>query len=444
MMQFQFQLDGGDLNSNRWAFENGHIEGGLQIFVDGQVYLDELYVNVVELAIQIGKWLDSVRHGVVRDFVYDSLDYGDSMLRFFIRQDGVLLFSSLQKSEQPKLPIETVEKAVMRYLVALNRELHEIGYVQNLDCFLHSNLSENKKALMLFEQNEYAEAFALLKKLAEESPSVQSLNNLAWMYLREEEEMDEAEKVLEQVVKLHPQSPFPYMMLGEIALHKCQFERAKTYLEIALAHGYTEEAMYNLAMAHFKLGEYKQAAQQFAKSIGDSGMAQLHQVVAWMYAGEQEKAKGLLDDWDEEAYDYTEAIEIADVYLEMQHYDEACKQFEKEWQSSINSPYIVSRFAYTLWQLGDAEACQSIIQQASLETWKVIDEEHEEECDEHWTVQDKEERIEELTQEKRVLDTLFDRLQNGYVPVFEYDMYPMGGCQLFGCPQHGNAEYKGA
>ena len=297
---------------------------------------------------------------------------------------------------------------------------------------------------MLFEQNEYIKAFAILKKLAEEFPSVQSLNNVAWMYLHEEEEMDEAEKVLEQAIKLHPQSPFPYMMLGEIALHKRRFECAKTYLEIALVHGYTEEAMYNLAITHFKLGEYRKAAQQFAKSIGGSGMAQLHQVVAWMYAGEQEKAKRLLDDWDEEAYDYTGAIEIADVYLEMQHYEEACKQFEKEWQSSINSPYIVSRFAYTMWQLGDVEACQSIIQQASLETGKVIDEVQREECDEHWTVQDKEEQIEELTQEKRVLDALFDRLQNGFVPVFEYDMYQMGGCQLFGCPQHGNAEYEEA
>ena len=153
MLQFQFQLDGEHLNGNRWAFENGHIEGGLQIFVEGQVYLEESYVNVVELAIQLGKWLDSVRHGVVRDFVYDSLDQGESMLRFFIQQDGVLLFSPFQKIEPPALPIETVEKAVMRYLAALNRELHEIGYVQNLDRFLHNNLSENTKALMLFEQN---------------------------------------------------------------------------------------------------------------------------------------------------------------------------------------------------------------------------------------------------------------------------------------------------
>ena len=37
-----------------------------------------------------------------------------------------------------------------------------------------------------------------------------------------------------------------------------------------------------------------------------------------------------------------------------------------------------------------------------------------------------------------------ERLQNGFKPTFEYEMYPMGGCQLFGCIQHGNPEYEGA
>lgn len=108
--------------------------------------------------------------------------------------------------EVPPLPIETVKNAVMRYLVALNVKLHEIDYMQKLDSFIYNNLSENAKAIMLFEQNEYAEALALFKKLAEDCPSVQSFNNLAWIYLREEEEMDEAEKLLKQVLNLNPQS----------------------------------------------------------------------------------------------------------------------------------------------------------------------------------------------------------------------------------------------
>ena len=67
-----------------------------------------------------------------------------------------------------------------------------------------------------------------------------------------------------------------------------------------------------------------------------------------------------------------------------------------------------------------------------------------EEIDEHWTAEDKAERILELNEQKQTLEALWERLENGYVPDFEYDMYPMGGCQLFGCMQHGNPEYEGA
>ena len=443
VMIVQFQLEGEHLNSNPWAVENGYIEVDLQIYVEGQVYFEGAYMNVVELEFQLGKWLDSVQHGVLRNFVYDSIDSEESLLQFFVQQESVQVYSPIRKMELPPLPIKKVKNAVLRFLVALNEKLHEIDYVQKLDRFLYNNVTENTKAIMLFEQNDYTQAFALFKKLAQETPSVQSLNNLAWMYLREEEEMDEAEKLLTRVLELQSQSPFPYMMLGEIALHKHQFEQAKAYLKIALTHGFTEEATYNLAMAYFQLEEYEQAAKTFASCVGDSGITQLHEVVAWMYAGERRKAKALLDGWNEDAYDYTEAIEIADVYVELQCYAEAREQFEKEWHSYVNTPYIISRFAYTLLNLGDVEACQSLIQQAVYKTLEEMADVQQEELDEHWTAQDKAERIEELTAQKQELETLLSRLQKGYVPIFEYDMYPNGGCQLFGCLQHGHVEYEG-
>ena len=68
-MKFQFQLEGEHLNSNQWAYDNGYIEGDLQIFVNGGLYLAYSHMNVVELAIQLGKWFDSFRHGVTRDFI---------------------------------------------------------------------------------------------------------------------------------------------------------------------------------------------------------------------------------------------------------------------------------------------------------------------------------------------------------------------------------------
>ena len=78
-MKFQFQLEGEHLNSNQWAYDNGYIEGDLQIYVNGAIYLAYSYMNVVELAIQLGKWLDSICHGVRRDLIYESIDYDDTV-----------------------------------------------------------------------------------------------------------------------------------------------------------------------------------------------------------------------------------------------------------------------------------------------------------------------------------------------------------------------------
>lgn len=304
-------------------------------------------------------------------------------------------------------------------------------------------LSANQKAIMLFEQNAYDEALMLFQKLAHDAPSVQSLNNLAWMFLREEEDRGEAKRLLQQVLAYKPQSPFPYMMLGEIALHQQRYEEAKNDLQQALIFSDTEEATYNLAMAHFQLGAYEQAATTFAQCKGDSGIPQLDEVVSWMYAGEHEKARTLLESWNEEADDYTGAIEIADVYVELGCYSEARVQFEKEWKRYVTSPYIVSRFAYTLWQIADKEACYMLIQQAIQQSKEELTDEQQRELDEHWTAQDRDERIVELTRQQQTLEALWKRLKNGYVPEFEYDMYPSGGCQLFGCRQHGNLEYEG-
>lgn len=443
-MKFQFELKGEQFNPNEWASDNCHLVGDLQIYVDGQLYFTETHITIVGLAKELGKWLAAMQHDLRCNFIYYLIDRDEPILLFDIQQDRMKLHSPIEQFEPPALPVETVKYAVLRFLVALNEQLHKIDYIEKLDRFLTGVVTENTKAILLLEQNEYEESLALFKKLAEEAPSVQSLNNYAWMFLREEEDRDEAERLLQQVLAFEPQSSFPYMMLGEIAIHKQQYEEAKSYLQQALSFSETEEATYNLALAHFQLGAYEQAAQTFALCVGDSGLTQLNEVVSWVYAGMHDKAKALLEGWNAEADDYTGAIEIADVYMELGQFVEAREQFEKEWNSYYTSPYIVSRFAYALWQLQDKDACHSIIQHAIQQNKEEIKDEQQAELDEHWTAQDRDERIVELTRQQQTLEALSDKLQNGYVPAFEYDIYPMGGCQLFGCVQHGNLEYKGA
>lgn len=100
-------------------------------------------------------------------------------------------------------------------------------------------------------------------------------------------------------------------------------------------------------------------------------MVRLYEVVSRIRIGESEVAKILLDAWNEEADDYTGAIEIADVYIEINCFEEACLKFEKEWESYYCMPYIVSRYAYTLLQLGKVEACKEIINLNTIFTQQV-------------------------------------------------------------------------
>lgn len=441
-MIFQFKLEGEHLNRSQCGNDHGYIEGDLQIYVDGRVYFEEQSMNVMELAIRLTKWSGEVQQGNVCDFIYDSIDYEDSILQFIIEKNELSIHSPIGKFEPLTLQVETVKHAVIRFLVALNVQLHRIHSVNHLDGFLLETLSENRRAIMLFEQNEYDEALALFKRLANETPSVQSLNNLAYMVLREEEDRVEAERLLLQVLTLEPQSPFPLIMLGEIALHNEQYEQAKSYLQQALTFKEMEAALYNLAIAQFHLGEYEQAAQHFARCSGESSQTRLHEVVAWMYAGKQEKAKQMLAGWNKEEDDYTGGFDIADVYIELGCYHQAREQFDKEWDPDITYPYIVSRFAYTYWQLQERDACQFLLQQAINQTAEEIKEEQQAEFDEHWTEKDRDERIAELMEQQQILGDLLVKLDNGYMPPFEYEMFPMGGCQLFGCTQHEHPEYE--
>lgn len=165
-MYFQYQLEDRKLINGKWPFENGSIKGDFQIYVDGKIYFDESSMKVVELATELGKWLDLARHGVMREFAYVSLDHNEVILQFVMQQDGIRLSSPIQNVELQK-PFEVVDviDAVTKFLAVLNKKLHEMDYFEKLDLYLHNNLSENAKALILFEQNEYDDAFALFKNL---------------------------------------------------------------------------------------------------------------------------------------------------------------------------------------------------------------------------------------------------------------------------------------
>ncbi|MER2107361.1 MAG: hypothetical protein ABS949_10525 [Solibacillus sp.] len=442
MIQFQFQLDGAHLNSSKWAFDNGYIEGDLQMYVKGALFFAETHVNVVELAIQLGKWCEAIRQAESQNFVYTSLDQEEPVFSFRLKQDGVQLVSPSQQAEiNEHIPLKMLVGAVTRYMFALNSYLHEIDYVEKLDRFLYDETSENTKALMLFEQNDYDAAFALLKKLAQERRDVQSLNNLAWMYLHEEEDLAAAKGLLEEVVTQKPQAYFPYNMLGEIALANGELQQAEAYFTTSLQLERSNEALHNLAIVYFKQARFLQAMQCFDDIKDDADLVWLYRVFARIKAGQIAQAKAMLASWTPDMEDFVSATEIADVYAELGEFTLAKKWFAYDLADGSWTNYISSRYAYVLLQLGEEARAQQLIEAQLVWKDEEIAEAEEEDCDATWTELDKEVRITELKAQKDELSQLVEQLKQGLVPHYDYDLYPTSGCYLFGCKQHGHGEY---
>lgn len=435
-MKFHFSLKDEHLNNLSYASEIKSIEGTIQIYINGALFYEDMCANIYELATQLAQWLQKIESGQVIDFVYNELP-----LQFHVQAESVRVYTLYEHQSSELLPIETVKRAVLDYCIKLYIALVRIGYKSRLAHQLKQLVSENKWALILFESNQYDEAFSMLEKLANEKPSVESLNNYAYLLLHEEEDYGRAWDVLQQVLPLHPQVDFPYLMLGELAIYFKRFKEAEMYLQKALQFRKSEVALHNLGISRYFLGEYEQAAQAFSCCAGDSGTVQLYEVVSWIRAGKPEKAKSLLNAWNEKSDDYTGAMEIADVYAELRCYEEAHTHFTREWKEYYLQPYIISRYAYTLWQLGDMEACQQIIQKAIVDKKEEIVDEQQSELDEHWSESDRAERLIELQLELNELHSLTERLAHGYVPDFQFELFSTSGCQLFECILHGHPEY---
>ncbi|GEN84514.1 hypothetical protein SLU01_28260 [Sporosarcina luteola] len=301
----------------------------------------------------------------------------------------------------------------------------------------------NEKALQLFEENKYAEALGLLEQAVIEERTVQSLNNLAWMYVYEEEDVHRAKPLLEEVMTLQPRSYFPYNMLGEIALKEKDWEGARKILNHSITIQPSPAAIHNLAVADFHTGRFSQAAEGFHSIAEDSDCISWYEVIARIQNEETAVAKLIVDRWNCESEHYLGAIEAADAYVEIGCLQEAREMFEKEWEDYFVSPYVISRYAYVLFHLQELQACRQVIDQAIASKHSEIKEERLEDCDENWSETDKAERIEELEAELGGLQRLFAKLQAGFRPALEFELHHEGGCYLFGCKQHGHPEYAG-
>ncbi|PFF32681.1 hypothetical protein CN327_15740 [Bacillus cereus] len=300
----------------------------------------------------------------------------------------------------------------------------------------------NEKAIEMFEQNEYEEAMELFQQAVHESRDVQSLNNLAWMYLYEEENDDKALELIREVVKLNPSSYFPYNILGEIYMKQKKWAEAKEALQKSISIQPSNEAYHNVAVAHYNLGELEKASEFFSRVAGDSDYIMYNYVKCLIDLGRTTEAKEQLDAFNRKSDNFIGEISVANLYVELNCYKEAIEWFEKGYREVWKSPNWIGRFVYALYKANNFSRINEVIRESIEAKTADIEDVQNEEVEENWTEKDKKELIEEYTEENNCYKKMIERIKSGFVPGLEFETDHIGACYLFGCKRHNHLEYE--
>ncbi|WP_163874556.1 tetratricopeptide repeat protein [Paenibacillus favisporus] len=302
-------------------------------------------------------------------------------------------------------------------------------------------MNTNQKAIACLEQNKYDEALALFKQAMEESRDVQSLTNLAWIYVHEEEDHEAALALLQEVIALKPASYFPYNLLGEVYIVMEKWPEASDILAESLAIQPSEEAYNNLAIAKYHLGHIKEAANYFQHSAQPSDYAMYSHIKCLIELGRTEEAKAKLDAFSEEDEEFVGQVEMAELYVELGCFEQAVEWFEEGWKLYWKTPDWVSRFVYALLKINKARRAHEILNEVIQQKAEDIRDADKEAFDDDWTEDEKAEYIQKLAEEQKAYEGLLERISAGYIPPMKYDTSLRSGCYLFGCERHQHPEY---
>jgi lipopolysaccharide biosynthesis regulator YciM len=199
-------------------------------------------------------------------------------------------------------------------------------------------LNFNQKAIELLEENKYEESLKLFQEAVKRSRDIQSLTNLAWIYCYEEYDDSKAIDLLEEGVNMKPTSHFPYNLLGEVYLRFEKWGNARDILEKSITIHPTRIAYNNLGVAHYHLGQLKDASKFFLLGSEPSDWAMYSHVKCLIELGNINDANLKLDTFSEMDDGFVGEVDVADLYVELNCHEKAVLWFEKGWDVYAKNP----------------------------------------------------------------------------------------------------------
>jgi len=302
-------------------------------------------------------------------------------------------------------------------------------------------MSQNKKAMNFYENNEIDKALEIFKQEVLHNKGVQSLNNLAWVLYKEEENTQDAVPLLKEAILRNPSSHFPYNLLGEIYVESANWNSAIPMLMKAIDIKPTIEAFNNLAVAYYHKGDKTRASEYFNHASKPSDYKKYSYVNCLVELGKYEEAESVLDTFSEKAEEFVGEVELADLYADVNAFLKANKSFEKGWERYWKEPNWVSRYIYCLVQTGEIEKAKKVLDNLIKEKHLELQESYEEECDENWTEEDKEQDIQEIKADIMQYGQMIEQAINGIKVPLPFEPQVDTACYLFGCERHGHSEY---
>ncbi|WP_133297967.1 tetratricopeptide repeat protein [Paenibacillus paeoniae] len=287
--------------------------------------------------------------------------------------------------------------------------------------------------------NHFEEALKTFQLAVKESRDIQSLTNLAWIYYHEKSNSQIAEELLNEVLQMTPSSYFPYNLLGEIYVERNEWRKASDILTQSIKIMPTPEAFNNLGIAKYHLRELQDASELFLKgSKSESDYSLYSHIKCLIELNENIRAKKVLETFNETDDEFVGNVEVAELYYEMNEYNESILWFEKGWNEYYKQPSWVEEYIYVLIKTNRMEAAKEKLKIAMEEKQLEIEGSEQDECNEVWTQLDKDMNIQHLNEEYMQYQSLIERILSGYTPKIKFTTSLYSGCYLFGCKRHNN------